>query len=165
MLTTVLFAAGWSAGWLLPAAGQAAATGSAGVPVPLSVNGVRDLTFGTVFAGTPATISRRDPTRAGRFEIRGFSTEIRLDFLLPEALRSPGGHLLPLVFGPGDADAIPGWSREDTFVFDPRTPLVAVIGRDGLLVVRLGGTVDPAPRQASDSYSATVILTVFYLGT
>ena len=153
--------------WGNPAVGQTGGPSRAlAVPRPLAANGARDLTFGTVFPGTPLAVSRRDPAHAGLFEIQGsHNQEIRMDLLLPEALRSPDGKVLALSFQLGDASIARSRGAADDLVFDPRTPLVTRLSADGGLIVRLGGTVMPGPRQVSDSYAATVVITVFSLGT
>lgn len=164
--TRIIFALFWSTTSVTPSTGQDGRGSTAAVPRPLTANGARDLTFGTVFPGTPVSVSRRDPGRAGLFEIQGLpGMEIRLDLLLPEALRSPDAKLLALGFATGDAGVARSRGAEDSFVFDPRTPVVSSLSPDGFLVVRLGGTVLPSLQQVSDSYTATVTLTVFYLGT
>jgi hypothetical protein len=127
----------------------------------------RDLAFGEVLAGIPETVRPDDSRQAGLFEIHGIPEgTVRLEFLLPDALVSPLGARLPLAFGPGDGYADFSYGRPPRGLrFDPRVPLVAVLGPNGRLIVRLGGTVAPSRTQADGEYHATIALTVFDLGS
>jgi hypothetical protein len=127
----------------------------------------RDLAFGEVLAGIPEIVRPDDSRQAGLFEIHGVPEgTVRLEFLLPDALVSPLGARLPLEFGPGDGYADFSYGRPPRGLrFDPRVPLVAVLGPNGRLIVRLGGTVTPSRTQADGEYHATIALTVFDLGS
>ena len=126
----------------------------------------RDLTFGTVLPGIPTEVRAEDNRRAGRFEIRGpTNASIRVDLLLPQVMTSAGGDEIPLVFGPGDGTASANRGRGRALVFNPWEPLIAVLGRNGRLYVRLGGTAQPTRIQTAGSYSGTISLTVYNLGT
>src|SRR5213596_3149105 len=80
-----------------------------GVPLvaqgkPLTVTGVRGLTFGAVLPGVPRIILRTDPANSGEFDIRGpNNSRMLLSFVLPVAMTGPSGALMPLSFGAGDA--------------------------------------------------------------
>lgn len=126
----------------------------------------RDLTFGRVIPGVPETVRSDDFKRAGLFEIQGTAGGmVRVEFLLPVALASAAGALLPITFGPGDGFADFSHGRPPRGLrFDPNGPLVAALGPNGRLLVRLGGTVAPARNQVSGVYHATIAITVFDLG-
>src|SRR3989441_9610608 len=71
---------------------------------PLTVTGVRGLTFGAVLPGVPRIILRTDPANSGEFDIRGpNNSQMLLSFVLPVAMTGPSGALMPLSFGAGDA--------------------------------------------------------------
>ena len=88
-----------------------------------------------------------------------------MEFLLPESLTSDDGHELPISFGPRDGSAATDMGRFHGVAFDPRQPLIATLGSNGKLIIRLGGTVLPGHTQADGTYRATVFLSVFDLGS
>jgi len=125
-----------------------------------------NLTFGEVFPGIRSTVSNRDNKRAGRFQIRGpKNTSVRIDMILPQAMTSTGGNEMPLEFGPSDGLAASNPGRQSGMAFNPWEPLVTVLGNNGRLYIRLGGSALPAIAQAPGTYSATIFLTVYSLGT
>jgi hypothetical protein len=137
-----------------------------GHPRPLVAIAHRDLTFGEVFPGIPASVRSDDPRQSGLFEVQGAPDgEVRIEFLLPPALVSPGAALLPLAFGPTDGQADFSRGRFRGVRFDPRAPLIASLGPNGKLYVKLGGTVEPSQTQPGGVYTATISITVFDLGT
>jgi hypothetical protein len=100
------------------------------------------------------------------FEIHGSRHEaVRVEFLLPESLNSDEGFELPISFGPGDGSSATDLGRFHGVEFDPRQPLIATLGANGKLYIRLGGTVLPSYGQAAGTYRATVFLSVFDVGT
>jgi hypothetical protein len=130
---------------------------------PLTALALSDLTFGTVLPGIPSAVSVRDPLHAGLFEIQGpANASVRVEFVLPTALVSDEGALLPISFGYGDGSAVFGGR---SLQFDPHAPVIAALGSDGRLFIRLGGTVRPGRPQAGGAYHATIPLTVFNLGS
>src|SRR5574339_286399 len=71
---------------------------------PVRVNGVRSVSFGTVFPGISKSVLRTDALNSGRFDIRAAAgTQLQLSFALPTAMTGPGGATMPLSFGGGDA--------------------------------------------------------------
>lgn len=125
----------------------------------------RDLTFGEVLPGIPESVLSSDPKHAGLFEVQGSKcSPVRVEFVLPSALQSAQGALLPIEFGHGDGQADFSRGRYHGIYFDPRTPLVADLGPNGKLWVRLGGTALPTRDQAGGAYYATISITVFDLG-
>ncbi len=133
---------------------------------PLVAVAWRDLTFGTVLPGIPTTVPSDHPRHAGLFEVQGAKDgAIRVEFLLPAALASRGGALLPILFGPGDGGFDFSRGRRRAAPFDPRAPLIASLGPNGRLWLKLGGTVLPSRSQAGGAYAATISITVFDLGS
>jgi hypothetical protein len=136
------------------------------VPRPLVVIARRDLSFGTVLPGIPSTVLISDVRHSGLFEIQGHKYGVvRVELVLPTALRSIGGAELPLAFGPGDGAAATDRGRFHGAVFDPREPITATLGTSGKLYVHLGGTVLPFRHQPGGAYQATIYLTVYDLGS
>src|SRR5437773_12537549 len=68
---------------------------------PLTVTGVRGVTFGAVLPGVPRVILRTDPANSGQFVIKGPKGPVLLSFMLPLSLTGPGGAFRPIVFGAG----------------------------------------------------------------
>jgi hypothetical protein len=136
------------------------------VPRPLVVVARRDLRFGTVLRGIPSTVLTSDVRYSGLFEINGAKHQsVRVELLLPQSMTSDDGHELPLSFGPGDGAAATDMGRFHGVAFDPNQPMIATLGANGKLYVRLGGTALPIPGQPAGTYRATILLTVFDLGS
>ncbi len=135
-------------------------------PRPLLALAHSDLRFGTVLPGIPARVNARDLGHAALFEVRGpFGAAVRIELLLPSALDGLGDALLPISFGPGDGLA--GFTRDSpsSLSFNPANPLIATLGPNGSLWVRLGGTVLPGRPQLGGPYSGTIVITVFDLSS
>jgi len=136
------------------------------VPRPLVAIARRDLSFGMVLPGIPASVLTSDVRYSGLFEIHGtkYGT-VRVELLLATTLTSSTGQELPMSFGPGDGAAATDRGRFHGVPFDPRQPLIATLGANGKLYVRLGGTVLPSRAQADGTYRATITLSIFELGS
>jgi len=136
-------------------------------PRPLLALSVNDLSFGTVLPGIPSSVNVRDPRHAGLFEIQGpADASVRIEFVLPTALTSEQSAVMPVSFGPGDGFADLSRGRPPRgHLFDPHAPVIESLGPNGRLYVRIGGTVRPGRPQASGTYSATISLTIFNLGS
>jgi hypothetical protein len=135
-------------------------------PKPFVAIAHRDLTFGEVLPGVTTTIRSDDPHRAALFEVQGEAAGcVRIEFLLPPALISPAGSELELAFAYRDGQADFSRGRFRGVRFDPRSPLIASLGPNGKLYVKLGGTVLPTISQPGGVYAATISITVFNLGT
>jgi hypothetical protein len=135
-------------------------------PRPFVAIAHRDLTFGEVLPGINTTIRTDDPRRSALFEVQGQANgAVRIEFLLPSALTSPSGAELALSFTQGDGQADFSRARFRGVRFDPRSPLIASLGPNGKLYVKLGGTVLPTINQPGGVYTATISITVFNLGT
>ncbi len=131
---------------------------------PLTVTGVRGLTFGAVLPGVPRIILRTDPANSGEFDIRGpNNSQMLLSFVLPVAMTGPSGALMPLSFGAGDA----GYSQSQLIGsqvgFDPKQPFTATLSNNGRGAVFVGGTANPTTNQRAGAYTATLILNVTVL--
>lgn len=134
---------------------------------PLLAIAISDLSFGAVLPGIPASVSVRDRMRAGQFEIQGpADASVRIEFVLPKALRNGTGARLPIRFGPGDgfADFSHGHPPRG-LRFDPHAPVIGTLGRNKRLFIWIGGTLLPERTQASGSYFATIAITVYGLGS
>lgn len=131
---------------------------------PLNVSARRDLAFGRILAGVPTTISPMT-TQAGQFELRGQrNAEVQVVFVLPPALTLTSGEALPLVFAANDGVASATTNPATGTAFDPRTPLVQLLGGNGRLHIFLGSTAQPALTQRSGFYSGIVTMTAAYTG-
>jgi hypothetical protein len=151
----------------LPKAAGAQGSGVPGVARPFVAIAHRDLRFVRVLPGIPESVHRHDPRDSGLFEIQGTANgAVRIEFLLPHTLVASFGAHLPIDFGPGDGFADLSRGRPPRgHVFDPHAPLVAALGPNGRLWIRLGGAVNPARDQAGGTYSAIISITVFDLGS
>lgn len=131
----------------------------------LMVNGVRNLTFGTVIPGVPTTVVRTDMTNTGRFDISGSPLgHVQLTFTLPTHMAGPLGATMPVSFGGGAAGY--SWFPSALLMtgFDPTTPFTSYLGFSGRAYVFLGGTASPAPTQRGGSYAGQITLTVAFVG-
>lgn len=131
---------------------------------PLSVTGVRDLTFGAVLPGVPLVIPRTDPANSGQFDLVGPNrSQVLLTFVLPLALSGPGGAQLPLIFGPSDAGYSASQNIGSQVGFDPKQPFTATLSNNGRGSVFMGATADAPANQRAGAYTATLTLTVTVL--
>jgi hypothetical protein len=156
---------GWIAVACLVATGLAAGRAQAQKPFDqLEVRPSQPLDFGPIVAGVPSTVDWSDAARAGVWLVRGGrNAEVVVFLTLPSELVGPGGARLPLHFGAQDA----AWFRHQVHretLFDPSSPFVDQLGVNGRGQVQLGGTVMPDFAQPSGEYTATVTLTVAYVG-
>jgi hypothetical protein len=128
---------------------------------PITAAGVNDLNFGTVTAGTPASIA--DPaTNAGRFDITGQpSAPVSVSFTLPIQLSGPGGNI-PISFG--TTDGLEWTAFPTTFgTFNPNVPYSTALTGAGTLTIGIQGTVSPPVITTTGTYTGTITLTVSYL--
>lgn len=131
---------------------------------PVIIRPQRDLTFGSVFAGVPKTVSRLDPANSGLYQVLGRpGAEVSLTFTLPSTLSS-GGSTMPIAFGVDDAGFAEEQNQGAAVGFDPQASITVRLSPDGLGYVWLGGTVQPSPPQAAGFYQANVVLTGSYTG-
>ncbi len=131
---------------------------------PLTVTGVRGLTFGAVLPGVPRIILRTDPANSGEFDIRGpNNSQMLLSFVLPVAMTGPSGALMPLSFGAGDAGYSQSQSIGSQVGFDPKQPFTATLSNNGRGAVFVGGTANPTTNQRAGAYTATLTLNVTVL--
>lgn len=131
---------------------------------PLTVTGVRGLTFGAVFPGVPRVITRTDPANSGQFDIKGPNgNQVLLTFILPLAMTGPAGAQLPLAFGSSDAGYSQSQAIGSQVGFDPKQAFTATLSNNGRGSVFVGGTANPAANQRAGAYTATLTLTVTVL--
>lgn len=127
--------------------------------------GLQPLDFGTLLGGVPTTVVRTDPLSAGRLELRGErNRDVLVSLLLPTDLVGPGGSRVPLTFGAGDAGWSPTLSIDAQFAFDPSVAQSFILPGNGRASIYLGGTASPPPQPTAGIYTATITLTVSYLG-
>lgn len=131
---------------------------------PLTVTGVRGLTFGAVFPGVPLAVTRTDPANSGQLDIKGPNrSQVLLSFVLPLAMTGPAGAQLPLAFGSSDAGYSESQSIGSQVGFDPKQPFAATLSSNGRGSVFVGGTANPAPNQRAGAYTGVLTLTVTVL--
>ncbi len=131
---------------------------------PLTVTGVRGLTFGAVLPGVPSVILRTDPANSGQFDIKGpKGGPVLLSFVLPLSMTGPGGALMPIVFGASDAGFSSTQSIGSQVGFDPKQPTTVTFPNNGSASVFVGATANPATNQRAGAYTGTITLTVTVL--
>lgn len=139
----------------------------AAVPIALMAISLHDLEFSGVLQGVPKSVNVHDSRYSALFEIQGLpNASVRAELTLPSALSASSGALLPIVFSAGDGFA--DYSRGQTplgVTFNPHAPLISTLNGSGQIYLRLGGTVLPGRPQNGGAYRATIILTVYDLGT
>ena len=130
---------------------------------PLTVTGVRGVTFGAVLPGVPLVVLRTDPANSGQLDIKGPKGLVLLSFVLPVTMTGPSGALMPLAFGAGDAGYSQTQAIGSQVGFDPKQPFTATIPNNGRSSVFIGATANPATSQRAGAYTATIILNVTVL--
>jgi hypothetical protein len=143
---------------LLGTAGPLAAQGK-----PLTVTGVRGVTFGAVLPGVPRAVLRTDPANSGQIDIRGSKGPVLLTFVLPVSMTGPAGARMPITFGASDAGYSATQAIGSQVGFDPKQPFTATLPNNGRASVFVGATANPATNQRAGAYTATIILTVTVL--
>lgn len=131
----------------------------------IQVDVVQPLNFGVLIAGVPEIVLPTDPVRAARLDLeaRGSGTVLGW-FLLPNRLDGPGNASIPLSFGPGAAGYSPDGSAGSQAAFNPSGIRFLSLPSDGTASIFLGGTASPAAQTPVGRYTATISLTLFYLG-
>lgn len=128
------------------------------------VTGIRNLAFGPVIRGVPASVAPGDPVRSGRFYVRHqLNRQVRVQFTLPTRLtRVGGGGNLPITFGTTDGIAQGTAPSSVPVVFNPNAAQTFTLVTSADFNVNLGGRVTPAAAQATGNYTGTVTLTVTF---
>ena len=139
-----------------------------GVPLlaqgkPLTVTGIRGVTFGAVLPGVPRVILRTDPANSGQFDIKGPKGNVLLSFVLPLTMTGPAGAQMPLMFGASDAGYSQTQAIGSQVGFDPKQPFTAAVPNNGRASVFVGATANPATNQRAGAYTATIVLNVTVL--
>lgn len=146
---------------LLPLAGAASLAAQVR---PLTVNGVRALSFGIVLPGVAQVVLRTDPVNSGQFDIRGPRfANVELTFSLPTVMTGPAGATIPLSFGGSDAGYSASSSIGSQVGFDPKQSFVGQLPLSGRASVFVGGTALPGSSQRAGSYTATLTMSVTIL--
>jgi hypothetical protein len=128
---------------------------------PLTAQGVNDLDFGVVLAGTP-TAPTNLANQAGRFDITGEpAAPVSVSLTLPLTLSGAGGNI-PISFSNTDGLLWAPFPTTNT-TFNPNVPLVTSLDGTGNLTVGISGTVSPPAGTTTGNYSGTITLTVSYL--
>lgn len=132
---------------------------------PLRVQARQALDFGVLLGGLPQVVLPSDAIHAAQIQIAGRGgSEVLVSFLLPSALRGPGGSAVALSFGAGSAGYSPTEDIDAQFAIDPSASNVLMLPRNGRGMLYLGGTATPPAQAAIGSYSATITLTLSYVG-
>ena len=131
---------------------------------PIQVEGIKNLAFGLLLAGTPVSVVRTDPVRAGQVNITAQpKSPIIIQISLPASMSGPAGATLPLSFGANDAGYSALGSISSQVAFDPRNSTVVLTNTsNGRGPLCLGGTASPAFNQQPGTYTGTITITVAY---
>src|SRR5207245_2563844 len=97
-------------------------------------------------------------------DMSGPKGPLLLTFVLPVAMTGPGGALMPISFGAGDAGFSATQAIGSQVGFDPKQPFTATVPNNGRASVFVGATANPTTNQRAGAYTATLILTVSALG-
>jgi len=130
---------------------------------PLTVTGIRGVTFGAVLPGVPRVVLRTDPANSGELDLKGPKGQVLLTFVLPLAMTGPAGALMPISFRASDAGFSSTQSIGSQVGFDPKQPFTATLPNNGRASVFIGATANPATNQRAGAYTATLTLNVTVL--
>jgi hypothetical protein len=130
---------------------------------PLTVTGMRGVTFGAVLPGVPRVVPRTDPANSGQIDIKGSKGQVLLTFVLPISMTGPSGALMPITFGASDAGFSATQAIGSQVGFDPKQPYTATLPNSGRASVFLGATANPATNQRAGTYTGTITLNVTVL--
>jgi hypothetical protein len=131
---------------------------------PIQVQGIKNLAFGLLLAGTPGSVPRTDPVRAGQINVTAQpKSPIIIQISLPASMSGPAGATLPLAFGANDAGYSSLGSIASQVAFDPRNSAVVLTNTsNGRGTIYLGGTASPAFNQQPGNYTGVITITVAY---
>ena len=136
-------------------------TAEAQVTSNFSINGVEDLDFGSIIAGSNSSVGVNDSGN-GMFAISSSNTsgKVELVFTLPPELTNSNGETIDLTFAADDAR----WENQDGGFsnFDPNSPEEASLGTNGNLDVLIGGTAETTSSTPTGNYTAQITLTANY---
>lgn len=128
----------------------------------LSIQGVRDLAFGTAVGGTTVTVGVDDPS-AGKFQVTAqANSTILLSFtqIPTELTRSGGAETIPLTLVASAASVDDPGAGSDLPVDGTVHTIVFPVSGQGFIWI--GGTITPAVNEAVGDYEATIELTASY---
>ena len=128
----------------------------------ISVQGVRDLDFGSVLRGLQSTVDPTNPVRSGQFYFRtpAVGSRVRIRFTLPTRLNGPGGSSMRIRFQNNDAMAQGTGPASVPAFFNPNGSMVFQMVTSADANVWLGGQVTPAANQPVGTYTGTVVMTI-----
>jgi len=123
-----------------------------------AVTAMQPLDFGQILPGLAETVGIQDTWRRAEVRVEGGGNfDVRI--ILPQALVSPEGARIPLVFRNGDAAYAIKANRQVTF--DPNvTQRIRIPPGQGEAMLYLGGTATTTPGQRAGQYSATLVVVV-----
>jgi hypothetical protein len=138
------------------------------VTVGMTIATLRDLNFGAVIKGLPATVLPTAAT-AGAWQVTGSSNAlVIISFTLPTQLtniQALPGSTMPIAFSATAAR----WNRatNNSAAGAAFNPAVGVVGRFGPppnpnMYIWLGGTVNPAAAAKPGIYQGTVVVSLIY---
>jgi hypothetical protein len=130
---------------------------------PLTVTGIRGVTFGAVLPGVPRVVLRTDAANSGEIDLKGPKGQLLLTFVLPVSMTGPAGALMPVTFGASDAGYSQSQAIGSQVGFDPKQPFTATLPNNGRATVFLGATANPTANQRAGAYTATITLNVTVL--
>lgn len=136
----------------------AAQSGGSTTVVPL-----QQLTFGTLIPGVPEVVTVNDVARRAMIALSG-TNAVDVTFLLPAALESAAGDLIPLRFGPGDGGLMSS-AVSPALPINPHDSRRVVLAPDHAMHLLLGGVALPAPGQRPGHYAARVVILISQPGT
>jgi hypothetical protein len=117
----------------------------------------RDLQFGAVTRGIPATVAPGDPIKSGQWTITApAGAKVQLRLTLPASLVGPAS--ASMLFDVGKNDATVQTPTGAPLSFNPSNHINYNFSGTTTAIVRLGGRVAPGAAQASGAYANTVIL-------
>ncbi len=131
---------------------------------------LRNLTFGTVLAGTSKSVSPVNDTNSALFELKRHCAFLDLNcvafkvtFTLPTQMTS-GSNSIPISFGTQDAASssqlliLPTANRHNPNAGEFTVGVLNILNSTSF--VSLGGTVSPPSNAPAGSYTATIVITV-----
>lgn len=127
----------------------------------VSVAGVRNLAFGFLSLGVPASIPPSDPVKSGQWNLTApLGQRIQIRLTVPNQLLGPSGATLPVSIKNGDAFVQGTWSGATPDSFNPTGTVNFRFTGGTQAIIRLGGSTTPGSTQPTGAYSNTAICTI-----
>jgi hypothetical protein len=143
---------------------SASINATAAVLLPVTVTGVRDLSFGDVYPGLNKTITVTAAT-SGEFSLSGQpGAQVQFSFVLPTNLTN-AANTLPIGTWTGYHNQTNDASAGGQSFTPSASPTAAALAPvSGQLFVFLGATVSPSSTQAAGAYSGQITMNAAYTG-